>query len=313
MNIGIVGQGAIGTLFAYYWRNSLPIILLKNLPAKNTSLTLINKHTVVIQSQFDSVSAPQKKHYDYLFITLKSYQIKALIECLRPWLRTRTNLILVQNGMGGAELLAKAFPNNRLFVGTTTDAVFKSAGSHFQVTANGRLDIGPWVLDTNATRQGALAIDAATLQLIKAHPKPVFHNNISIALYQKLAVNALINPITALLNIKNGQLMQHSELVAKIKTEISSLYLAYFAHDLTYNDGPLSAQHINQLIDKVIKDTADNYSSMQQDVFYGRQTEVDAVLGYLLQKANQLSLKMPNIESLNNQIIRINEIPLPQR
>ena len=306
MNLAIVGQGAIGSLFAYYWREYRPVLLVKHLPSKPTILHLLDNTSALLDANFESVLAPKNRLFDCLIITVKSYQIPLLITHLRTWLPSQTSIILVQNGMGGAEALANAFPSNPLYVGTTTDAVFKTDENIYQVTGQGRLDIGKWQ-DFSANYKPCKTLSSKALQshfctLLNKHPRLEWHNNIRIALYQKLAINAVINPLTALLNIKNGQLFKHAQQVSKLKEEINTLYQACLPSELTSCNAPLSANVLTQLIDSVIVSTANNFSSMQQDVHYGRETEIEAVLGYLLKMSIEGNLNTPLITTLYNDV-----------
>ncbi len=57
---------------------------------------------------------------------------------------------------------------------------------------------------------------------------------------------------------------------------------------------PMSLRHCSKAWPRVIAGTADNRSSMLQDVERGRRTEIDYITGYLLQVAEQHGIDAPH-------------------
>ncbi|MGB5444298.1 MAG: ketopantoate reductase C-terminal domain-containing protein, partial [Psychromonas sp.] len=61
-------------------------------------------------------------------------------------------------------------------------------------------------------------------------------------------------------------------------------------------------QEILAIINQVIRLTAENFSSMNRDIFYQRQTENEFIAGYLLRSANFHCINTPIIDHLYQQI-----------
>ena len=309
MKIGIVGQGAIGSLFAYYFKTLSPVLLVKNVdvPAK-TIIGLTGESTLLdfakqpVHASFTNNAEPYI--FDFLLITVKGYQLAELIFQLRPWVTRQTRLIIIQNGMGGAQMLAAHFPQNLIYAGTTTDAVYASAIDTFQISAQGRLDIGPLWNMLDPTQYAPKPCKHKTVNwqhekslldsLLRFHPFVMYHQDVSDALYTKLAINGVINPLTAVLQIKNGQLRQYPEKVAALKKEI---FAVYKANDITFFE-----QALSHAIDIVIEATSENWSSMCQDVKYKRLSENETVLGFLSNMAKSKNLDSPVITDLYQRI-----------
>ena len=304
MNIAIVGQGAIGSLFAYYYLHEAPTLLLKDISSTSKQLLTQDSQSIDLNlirldvSQTNSKSS-SPTNFDAVIITVKGYQLPLLIKQLSNWLPKHTRLILIQNGMGGGQILAEAFPNNIIYVGTSTDAVYKIDENTYQISAVGKLDIGPiW---TMSSRDGNTAVisdinkeKAWINSFIACHPNAKYYDDIAPALYKKLAINAVINPLTALLHVKNGQLNQYVEQVDRLKTEI---FEVYNAANISYSKHTLSSA-----IDDVIHSTSNNWSSMQQDIKHKRQTENETVLGYLRALSQKFGLDTPFINTLYTQL-----------
>lgn len=52
----------------------------------------------------------------------------------------------------------------------------------------------------------------------------------------------------------------------------------------------------------MIQLTASNYSSMHQDIHHGRQTEIEAITGYLLSRAAKYSIATPANKAIYRQL-----------
>ena len=86
-----------------------------------------------------------------------------------------------------------------------------------------------------------------------------------------------INPLTALLDCPNGELRQHPDRVALICREVAAVIEREGYHT--------SESDLRYYVDQVIESTAENISSMLQDIRAMRHTEIDYITGYLLKRA----------------------------
>jgi len=111
-------------------------------------------------------------------------------------------------------------------------------------------------------------------------------------LWQKLAVNAGINPITALSRVHNGALSAGStnRLARRAATETARVARAEAIE--------LADERAVDAIDEVIDGTANNRSSMYQDVLAGRRTEIDAINGAVVDRADEHGIDAPVNETL---------------
>lgn len=297
MILGIIGNGVIGNIFAYYLRSQQIHLLSRHREPSNKRLVLPNTNeTFPISTQISVLGSISLVQYDAIIVPVKYHQLQSVIDTLKPKLAKTTKLILIQNGVGGGELLQHHFPNNDIYIGTTTDAGYSTSDGLVKMTAYGRLEIGSfqsskYFANNNDNKQ---KVAPAITALMKCHPNAHWVENIDTTLFSKLAVNAVVNPLTATLNIKNGQLTDHPELVAGLKSEVFAVLQAY-----GFNFKPdLLSKHI----DDVIFLTAENYSSMHQDLAHNRTTEIDGMLGYLLKQATILSVNTPIMKRLFNTI-----------
>lgn len=293
--IGIIGNGAIGVNIAYNLEFSKQIettLLLRDsykLGQVINITTVDNKHKTLSCKQ-QHISADALADVDLIILPVKQYQLESLLILLSPIVNDKSILLLLHNGMGGIELAQKYCPNKQILAGITTDGVYKESGSTYIQTAVGKLDIG--VIQEGEHDEPNIEYQLASLReaITAIHPNLCWRDDIIFAMYQKLAINAVINPLTALKNCKNGELLTYPNEVNTIKQEVFDLY--------EFMNLPIDNHALSQQIDDVIRLTRHNYSSMHQDFHSGRETEVEGILGFLLARAEETGMKMDFVKTL---------------
>lgn len=122
-------------------------------------------------------------------------------------------------------------------------------------------------------------------------------------LWRKLLMNAVVNPLTALLDVPNGGLRDISSctpLIESIVAEVTAIATAK-GIVLSTDADPI------QLVRDVIEKTANNTSSMRSDVRSGRETEVKDILGYLIEQGLQVAVPTPVLSTLESMICSVTE------
>jgi 2-dehydropantoate 2-reductase len=112
-------------------------------------------------------------------------------------------------------------------------------------------------------------------------------------LVEKVAINCCINPLTAIHRVKNGELLSevHKDQVTTVISEVSSVL-----DDLGY---PALSIELGRRVQEVMTDTAENRSSMLNDVMAGRRTEADAIVGWLMRQTKR---ELPALTDLATQL-----------
>jgi 2-dehydropantoate 2-reductase len=151
-------------------------------------------------------------------------------------------------------------------------------GNSILHVASGVTHIGP------VSARGAASSHLADV-LHNALPDVAWHDNIYPSLWNKLAVNCVINPITAVHNCTNGDLMAYSGEIEQICAEVADV-MAIEGYQ-THTESLLS--YVYQVIDT----TAANHSSMLQDIRGQRHTEIDYITGYIIRRARKHGLTLP--------------------
>jgi 2-dehydropantoate 2-reductase len=110
-------------------------------------------------------------------------------------------------------------------------------------------------------------------------------NNIEPIIWEKLVVNAAINPLTALLCVKNGELLERPSaraLMGELACEAAAV--AETLGLVLPFPGPERAA------EEVARRTAENMSSMLQDVLRGAPTEIDVINGAVVRWGEKKSV-----------------------
>lgn len=112
---------------------------------------------------------------------------------------------------------------------------------------------------------------------------------------EKLAVNCIINPTTALLNVPNGSLLGNTALsrvsrllIAEISAVIQGLPELEGVPNVRSRFSPT---RLEALCGNVLRKTAVNSSSMREDIRRGRDTEADYINGYIVRRGEEQGLK----------------------
>jgi 2-dehydropantoate 2-reductase len=107
-------------------------------------------------------------------------------------------------------------------------------------------------------------------------------------LWGKLVINAAINPMTALLEILNGELLDQEWLrdwMKALANEVAEVAEG-LGVALPFEDPMNAAEDVAQR-------TASNRSSMAQDVLRGAPTEIDAICGAVVRAGQELGVETP--------------------
>ena len=264
----VLGVGAIGGLFACRLQSGGADVTLLTKKGEQPSRELILKSGQEQRFQFPQQNlAIGQEPIEYLLVCTKAWAVESAIEAIAPRLSATSVVVLLCNGMGLAEAVAPLIGEAQLVVGSTTSGCRRSKQGELIVSGEGRTQLGslderwsptwlsPW-------RRGV--------------PDFEWETDIRSVLLAKVALNAVINPLTALHGVTNGELLQ-PPLVAITENVIEEVQSVLVSADATEIASALPAQ-----VRAVCDSTAANHSSMRVDLEGGTQTEIDAIVGWLL-------------------------------
>jgi 2-dehydropantoate 2-reductase len=288
-SILILGTGALANLFAA--RLSAADVDVTMLGTWPEGLAALQEHGVRLTTAAGTKKAfPVRATADpaecagarYALVLVKSWQTaraaRQLAECLAP----DGIALTLQNGLGNREVLAAHIGESRLGTGvTTTGATLLGPG---RVRPGGE---GIISLAENPS------LEPVIVSLRRAGFSVEIKSNLDALIWGKLVVNAAINPLTALLDVPNGELVARPaarRLMAGVAREVAQIAEAKGVY-LPFSDPAAAAED-------VARRTATNRSSMWQDVRRGAPTEIDAICGAIVRAGDELNVPTPLNRSL---------------
>ena len=274
----LVGTGAMASLFAALLSaNGLKV---KMLGSWKESIRVVNELGVRFIDQDGQESTypivatndPEECAGSRLAIVLvKAYQTadaaKLLAKCL-------ILAMTLQNGLGNDEVLADTLGVQRVISGVTTLGATLIGPGTVRMGGLGGIRIGYHEgveIPAELLRQAGFGVE-------------VVEDTRSLV-WGKLVINAAINPLTAVLGVKNGELLenQYSRKLMKLITIESAGVASALGIELPYSDSV-------ETVEAVAHKTASNYSSMYIDINRGGLTEIDAINGAIVRVGEDIGV-----------------------
>lgn len=292
----ILGAGAIGGLFAAELRRAgIPVRLLLRDNDRLASwcahggLQLRETPTATVQAidvEAATVAAPGGS-VARLLICTKAHQTETALASLLPALAPQPLLVLLQNGLGVRERLQAQLPDARFLHAISTEGAYRPQPFEVVHAGHGETLLGAVDAADQPLAQRVVAeLDNPALPL-RAVP------DIGARLWLKLAVNSVINPLTALHGCRNGELQQ----LPDIRERVTAL-CAEVAAVATAAGETLTAAACEQAVYAVMAATAANRSSMLQDIEHDRTTEIDFINGHIVALAARFGIACPQQTAL---------------
>ncbi len=219
----------------------------------------------------------------YALVLVKSWQTRRSGCLLQNCLAPGGLALSLQNGLGNREALAESLGPERVALGVATVGANLAAPGRVRAGGEGSLVIG----DHPRLEPLAALLRGAGFQ-VEQTPDP------DALLWGKLAINAAINPLTALLGVPNGELLKRPsarQLMAGLARETAAVASAQ-AIRLPYPDPVAMAE-------RVAERTALNRSSMLQDIQRGAPTEIDAICGNIVEAGEEFGVETPLNRSMS--------------
>ncbi len=292
----ILGGGSIGCLWAVQlYTSGLPVRLIVRNTEQLTTLsakqgidyqTMDQTHNLYpIEGELASDTSPIHR----LIITTKAYATLAAFESIKQRIAPDAQILLLQNGMGQHQQLKFTYPHLSIWAASTTDGAYLA--SPFEVI---RAGIGETLygkmFETAPSSESLFTLPIGDLKIQQVI-------NIEHRLWCKLAINAVINPLTAINDCKNGELFDNPTLVSLMEDLCGEIETIASNANQTLFDLPLI-----EVVEQVARQTASNFSSMLQDVRQARQTEIEQISGFLCHAAQSSQTPSPLNNALLSQI-----------
>lgn len=283
-SILIVGTGALATLFAARltqagyrvtllgtWKEGVATLREDGARLIDTNG---NEHQFEVQATDDPRACVGAKH---ALVLVKAWQTERAAEQLKDCMAEDGLAVTLQNGLGNYERLTRSLGLNRVALGTSTTGAtllgpgLAKAGGEGVISIERHRALGPIEEALSAAKFNVQIVDDA-----------------QSLVWGKLVINAAINPLTALLRVTNGELLERPsarEMMGTLAWEAAQVAKAEKV-DLPFGD-PIAAA------EDVARNTSANRSSMLQDVIRNAPTEIDAICGAVVDAGKKHGINTP--------------------
>ena len=290
MKIGIVGAGAIGLLFGAYLSKSgreITFLIRETSLAKQFYIEKNSEHPEQIACGTVS-DITDLKQMDLIIIAVKYHHLPYLEDQLHS-LPLHIPLLFVQNGLSHLDFLQKLQQEN-ILIGSVLHGATKVNSSTVQ-----HLGIGPTYIGLYKGHWSS--IDKLMENNDEYFPL-ILTTDIEQMLMKKAMLNCLINPLTTIARVTNGELVENDSYKAILRGMYDEMMFAFdeWQERLTWDE-----------VVSLCENTKENRSSMLKDFENGRMMELDTIVGAVLEKAAQRNKTLPILHAFYLLLSEINK------
>jgi 2-dehydropantoate 2-reductase len=275
-----MGAGAMGSLFGAHLAAAGHDVLLVDVDPAVVAAIGSDGVRIGDRSVPVSVTADPAGHEacEVVLVLVKTYDTAAAAALARPLVGPATVVATLQNGIGGADVLAEAFGAGRVLAGVTYQGATVLGPGRIRHHMHGETWLGD---DLEAAAPLAEALTAAgqpTHALAPVAPR----------VWKKLCNNCMGNATAALTGMHAGQMVGDDAILA-LQRAIAGEAVAV-ARALGH---ALDLEDCIETNTAILRSSGDGRPSMLQDVEAGRRTEIDTLNGAIVRHADALGIEVP--------------------
>jgi len=298
MRIVIVGPGALGSLLTarlyLFQRNSAgtgnDITSLQLLDYRQERSSRLRQEGLLLEEGRRKIRCTPDitvdpgvcERSDVLFFCVKAHAVPSALARIQSSLSRRTLLLAMQNGIGHLDAITAV--DCPVGVGITSEGATLVQPGHVRHGGHGLTRLG--VL-TGHSRECETLLHRTASLLDAAGMRTEVTGNPLQHVWAKLFVNVGINALTALRGCKNGELLESPSAREIMEKAVREAEMIARASGIPVDADPVAATSA------VCRTTAENISSMLQDVQQKRHTEIDAINGAIVAKGMKLGIPTP--------------------
>lgn len=245
----------------------------------------------------------------HLVVSVKAPHTVKAIQAVAHRLTRDSSILFLQNGMGMVdEVNEKLFPDEKYrptyIVGVVSHGLYLNRPFSVVHAGEGTIALGvlPRVpmgeiiqlkglnqLSTSARYLMRCMTRTAVFVAVGFPPTDLLQQQLD-----KLAVSCIINPLTAILDCKNGALLYNFYFSRVIRLLLAEVSLVIKSLPELKNVPNVNTRfdtlRLERLVSSIANTTAENYSSMVQDIRSGRFTEIDYINGYIVKRGEEMGI-----------------------
>ncbi|UIP00089.1 2-dehydropantoate 2-reductase [Halobaculum sp. CBA1158] len=294
MEIVVFGAGALGSLVGGLLAREHHVTLVGRDPharhVAGEGLRIVGELDARVRPRATTDPTPADLSADLVLVTVKAYDAAETAEALTAG--DPEVVCSLSNGLTEEALAAEL--GDRVLAGSATYGAELVGPGAVRCTGIGRVHVGEFAGDRVGGEAGA-ASDRAE-RVASAFREGGLNCEADPAMprrrWEKLAVNAGVNAVTALARVRNGALATGPARGVAERAARETARVAR-AEGIGLSDGDAVGA-----VETVVSETAANRSSMLQDVADGERTEVDCINGAVVERAEGHGIDAPTNRTL---------------
>jgi len=231
-------------------------------------------------------------------VLVKSHQTGRVAPALARALAPEGLAVTLQNGLGHRQALEGTLGPYRVAVGVALLGA--------RLLGPGEVRVVPGRILLGEEKPTATAVHRLAERLRAAGQDVETTREIDRAIWAKLAANCGINPLSALLRVTNGALLDDPETRRLLRAAALEVAAVAAGRGIALADDPAA------LAEQVAAATATNDSSMRQDLERGSMSEIDVLNGAVVAEGRRLGVPTPVNERLWRGVREQEGRPMPE-
>jgi len=287
MRIGIIGAGALGSVFGAYLYTSGQGVVLFDID--KPTISAINEDGLLVERPDcedlrvhpeASTDPSTLGTVDVAFVFVKSFDTMDAMRDAEPMYDQETVVVTLQNGLKNMETIAEFVPEDNVVGGATTVGSTTEGPGHVLHTGWGKTVLGG--NDSAAAEQIGGLIKEASLET-KIIDDPKTH------IWKKQFVSVGIKPVAALTELVDGPLAEHDVTRSAMRKLIEEAVEVARAKGIEIR----SEDPVEEAF-RICEINYETKSSMLEDVELSQRTEIDHINGAIVEYGEEVGVETPN-------------------
>ena len=258
-------------------------------------LTYKGETTEIFKPQAMFSSFENAGVFDILFLCTKSKDLESTVLSFQNNIHASSCIITLLNGVSNTERIQQILPHHRILQGCIyVSAAIESPGVVTQVGGSGKVIFGP---ENGIIKEIDKEIHAI---LFKADIPSELSDTIQTEVWKKYLFICTFATVTSRYNLPIGVLIRNPEyykITCEILNEICEVAKKHEIH--------FSKDDTQAVLDLAFKIPEHTPTSMQIDVYKGKEPEIEIFTGYIIQEAQKYSISVPVHTKLYAELIKI--------
>ncbi len=293
MKVAIIGAGSVGLLLGSFLAEAgIEVTMLVRREEQALLLTeegierMNEDGTKTVFRVNATTNMEELRGHPLWVVAVKFSSLHSLLEQMNTY-KMSNPLLFVQNGIGHLTLALKTDLLHLAFA-TVEHGAFRSDDRTVHHNGVGVLTIGVGRGDRHKFK---------LLEQARSTTFPItYTDNAEFVLMRKVLINCMINPLTAILEIENGELITNPFCY--------ELFCQLYAELMVAFPEMRSALSLDDVV-AVCRNTARNRSSMLADRSAGRRMEIETIVSAVVEKAYAAKKTLPLLTSFEKMLYAI--------